>query len=87
MIRVNYRTLKSRRQLLPIDRKKVVSAGFEDEACERFCVTFDTGNGSYRDLTVFFETRSPHVFISDAYRMEEEKRTIHKSGKTKGNNE
>lgn len=80
MIRVNLRTLKSRRQLAPVDCKKVISASFVDENCEQFCITFDVGNGNYRDLSIFFETRTPHVFISDSYREEQEvKRTTKKS--------
>ena len=87
MIRVALKTLRSRRQLAPVDCKKVISAGFVDENCEQFCFTFDCGNGNLRDLSIFFETRTPHVYISDSYREDGETRTVHKSGKAKGNNE
>lgn len=82
MIRVNLRTLKSRRQLAPVDYKKVISAGFADENCEQFCITFDVGNGNLRDLSIFFETRTPHIFISDVYR---EEQVVKKISKATGN--
>lgn len=68
MSRVILKPLKNRRQLREISFKNVVSGGFTDEDEKFFTISFDVGNGEKQDLTIIFETKSPRLFISNAYK-------------------
>lgn len=68
MSRIVLKPLRSKKQLRRISFKDVISAGFTDDTDRIFTITFNCGNGEMIDLTVFFETRSPHIYISDAYK-------------------
>lgn len=68
MSRIILKPLKSKKQLRRISFKKVISAGFVDESEQFFTVSFDVGDGTKQDLTVIFETRTPHVLLSEPYK-------------------
>ena len=67
MTRVFFHTLKSRKQLKKFSGEKVISAEFTDETGKFFEISFDVGNNRKQDILISFETRTPHVFISDIY--------------------
>lgn len=68
MQKVILKGLRSKKQLAAIANKLVLCAGFADDDEKNFEITFDCENGSKRDLVISFETRSPHIYISDEYR-------------------
>lgn len=68
MSKIILKPLKSKKQLRKISFKDVVFAGFTDDNEQFFTISFDVGNGKRADLTVAFETRSPRVYISEAYK-------------------
>lgn len=68
MQRVILKGLRSKKQLKEIANKEVLCAGFADDEEKNFEITFDCGEGKKIDLLVSFETRSPHIYISDAYK-------------------
>lgn len=59
------KTLQSRKQLEKLESKDVVCAEFADE--RNFIMEFQLDNTRQVDLVISFDTRSPHVFISDPY--------------------
>ncbi len=67
MTRVFFHTLKSKKQLKKFSGKKIISAEFTDETGKFFEISFDVGNDKKQDILISFETRTPHVFISDIY--------------------
>ena len=67
MNRVFFHVLKSRKQLKRFSGKKIISANFVDDAGKFFEILFDFGNEKKQAILISFETRTPHVFISDIY--------------------
>lgn len=67
MQKVILKGLRSKRQLTAIANKPVLCARFADDEEKNFEITFDCENGRKRDLVISFETRSPHIYISDEY--------------------
>lgn len=77
-MRVNYKQLRGRQGLTPVDGKKVLTAGFTNEDCTDFVITFEVDkNGGKRDVLISFESRTPRIFTSECYADENaKKRTI-----------
>ena len=67
MIRIVYKELRSKKQLMALCSKRVVSFGEADDSVKVFEIVFDCGNEKRRDLLISFETRTPKLFISDVY--------------------
>lgn len=68
MQKIVMKSLKSKKQLFTISDKPVLQASFVDEEKKNFGIIFDSGDGNRRDLVISFETRSPHVYVSDEYK-------------------
>lgn len=83
-MRVNFKQLRGRAGLMPVNNKKVVAAGFTDDNCETFLITFkEDQNGKYRDLLISFESRTPHIYVSESYSDPSEKYLKMKASKRK----
>ena len=82
-MRVILKQLRGRAGLTPLNGKRVLFAGFTDEDCENFIITFSTGkSGEKRDLLISFESRTPAIYVSEAYTAAEEpKKSIEKKMK------
>lgn len=67
MAKVYLHELKSKKQLRKIDCKPVVSAGFTDDQEKEFTITFDRENGKCVDLSIFFGSSKPQIYVSEEY--------------------
>lgn len=67
MQKVILKGLRSKKQLAAVANKMVLCTGFADDEEKNFGITFDCENGKKKDLVISFETRSPHIYISDEY--------------------
>lgn len=67
MKKILLKGLRSKRQLKECAEGKVVSANFTDDTERDFEITFQCKDGM-RDIIIGFETRSPHIYISEAYK-------------------
>lgn len=60
------KTLKSKKQLYDLVSKETCAAEFStDGKC--FLIEFEVENGMHKDLLIDFATRTPRVYVSDAY--------------------
>ena len=68
MAKVYLHELKSKKQLRKINCKPVISAGFADDQEKEYTITFDCGeNGKMVDLSIFFGSSQPKIYVSDEY--------------------
>lgn len=65
MKKILLKGLRSKRQLRECAEGKVVSANYADDTERDFIISFECSDGM-RDLVISFETRSPHIYISEA---------------------
>lgn len=66
MQRVMLKGLRSKKQLAEITDRPVLCAGFTNDT--NFQITFSCEDRGKRDLVISFDTRSPHVYISEEYK-------------------
>lgn len=67
MSNVYLHELKSKKQLRKINCKPINSAGFADDQEKEFTITFDCENGEMVDLSIFFGSSKPKIYVSDEY--------------------
>lgn len=67
MTKVYLHELTNRKQLREINCKPVISAGFTDDQYKEYTITFDCENGKMVDLSIFFGSSQPKIYVSDEY--------------------